>query len=29
MPKDKFTAMVVADHVRWGTIIKNAGMKLD
>lgn len=29
MPRDKFTAMVAADHARWGTIIKNAGMKLD
>lgn len=29
MPADKFAAMVAADHARWGTIIKNAGMKLD
>lgn len=29
MPRERFAAMVVADHARWGTIIKNAGMKLD
>ncbi len=29
MPKDQFAAMVVADHARWGAIIKKAGMKLD
>ena len=29
MPKEQFAAMVVADHARWGAIIKKAGMKLD
>jgi len=29
MSMDRFAAMVAADHTRWGTIIKSAGMKLD
>ena len=29
MPREKFTAMVTADFLRWGAVIKAAGMKLD
>lgn len=29
MQKEPFAAMVAADQTRWGSIIKNAGMKLD
>jgi len=29
MPRDKFAAMVNADHARWGAVIKAAGMKLE
>ena len=29
MPREQFAAMVVADHARWGAIIKSSGMKLE
>ncbi len=29
MPMERFAAMVTADHARWGSVIKSAGMKLD
>ncbi len=29
MSRDKFAAMVVADHARWGAVIKASGMKLE
>ncbi len=29
MPRDRFAAMVTADHARWGAVIKAAGMKLE
>lgn len=29
MSQDQFAAMVVADHARWGSIIKASGMKLE
>lgn len=29
MPREQFAAMVLADHARWGAIIKASGMKLD
>ena len=29
MPRDKFAAMVQADHARWGAVIKASGMKLE
>jgi hypothetical protein len=29
MPRERFAAMVTADHARWEAVIKASGMKLE